>query len=261
MTKLRGVPLIQREMRKLADKARAPELSRFFKCGPGEYGEGDQFIGITVPNARAVHKAHRDELHSIEEVKSLLSSAFNEERFVGLLYMIDAFHQHDAAPAPLTQQEVVEWYISTARLGQINNWNLVDCSAPNIVGNYYKGVKDRSPLHALVLDSNLWIRRIGVVSTLALIRAGQLDDTFAMCEALVQAKEQEDLMHKACGWMMREAGIRKPDVLRAFLDKHIADIPRVMLRYSIEKFDAAERADYLSRPSNILKKRGRTSDE
>lgn len=262
MAKLRGVPLIQRELRKLADKKRVPELSRFFKCGPGEYGEGDQFIGVTVPLARSVHKAHREDISTVAEVKELLASPFNEERFLGLLFLIDVFDQHKASQLPqMTQHQVVTWYLNATQAGHVNNWNLVDCSAPNIVGNYYKTVDDRQPLHALVDDKNMWMRRVGVVATLSLIRAGQLDDTFLMCRRLIEAKEQEDLMHKACGWMLREAGIRKPDLLRSFLDTHIADMPRTMLRYSIEKFDAQERGNFLSRPSNVLKKRGRTTEE
>jgi 3-methyladenine DNA glycosylase AlkD len=260
MAKLRGVRLVQRELRKLADKQRVPELSRFFKCGPGEYGEGDKFIGVTVPLARSVHKAHREAISTADELTELLASPFNEERFLGLLYMIDVFEQHKSSQVQRTQHEVVQWYLNSARSGRINNWNLVDCSAPNIVGTYYKTVDDRQSLHALVADNNMWIRRIGVVATLALIRAGQLDDTFVMCRRLIEAKEQEDLMHKACGWMMREAGIRKPDALRSFLETHIADMPRTMLRYSIEKFDPDERADFLARPSNVLKKRSRSAE-
>lgn len=246
-----------------------PSLRRFFKCEKGQYGEGDDFLGIKNPIVRAVHKEHRWQLNP-DDVRQLMKSSYNEERFLGLLYVVDmagcrpgSRKQQSAEPdAANPIKTAYDLYMELAEAGRINNWNLVDCSAPDVVGEFFLREVNRSALHNLVERPELWMRRIAVVGSLTLIRNKQFDDTLRMCETLLRNKEPEDLMHKASGWMLREVGKRDEGVLNSFLNSHAGEMPRVMLRYSIERLPEERREELMSVPSTHLKARGvkRTRD-
>ena len=212
----------------------AESLGRFFKCGPGEYGEGDCFLGIRVPDIRAVSK--RDDGSS--EVGPLLRSKWHEERVLALLILVRRFERGDATK----RQEIFDCYLSSTQW--INNWDLVDISAYQIVGRHLLD-QPRRVLRVLAASHNLWERRIAIVSTFAFIRAGDCDDTFVLSKKLLH--DPEDLIHKACGWMLREAGKKDLQALEDFLTKHQASMPRTMLRYAIEKFPEKRRKEYLLR--------------
>ncbi len=197
--------------------------ARFFKTAPGTYGAGDQFLGIRVPAVRAV--AVRDDGES--DVLPLLNSPWHEERLLALLILVRRFERGDETK----REEIYAFYLSQTRW--INNWDLVDLSAHHIVGKWLID-RSRKPLYELARSSMLWERRIAIVSTLAFIREGELNHTFSLCRELLGDKE--DLMHKACGWMLREAGKKDVMALRTFLDSCCYAMPRTMLRYAIEKF-------------------------
>ena len=203
---------------------------RFFKTGKGEYGEGDKFMGVTVPNVRAVAKLHKDITH--DEIKTLLMSEWHEVRLCALLIMVEKCRKADDNE----RQKLFNLYLSQTR--HINNWDLVDLSAWRIVGVYLLD-KSREILYKLAQSSLLWDNRIAIVSTFAFIREGQLEDTYALCDIMMQ--HPHDLMHKACGWMLREAGKRNPQRLYDYVALHRHEMPRIMLRYAIEKFSPEER--------------------
>jgi DNA alkylation repair enzyme len=203
---------------------------RFFKTGKGEYGEGDKFMGVTVPNVRAVAKLHKDITH--DEIKTLLTSEWHEVRLCALLIMVEKCRKADDNE----RQKLFNLYLSQTR--HINNWDLVDLSAWRIVGVYLLD-KSREILYKLAQSSLLWDNRIAIVSTFAFIREGQLEDTYALCDIMMQ--HPHDLMHKACGWMLREAGKRNPQRLYDYVAQHRHKMPRIMLRYAIEKFSPEER--------------------
>ncbi|ADB40735.1 DNA alkylation repair protein [Spirosoma linguale] len=218
----------------LADPQRAVLVARFFKTGPGQYGEGDQFMGLSMPQQHTIAKQYvRLPLH---ETELLVHDAFHECRMVGLLIWVN---QNRKATA-VQQELILERYLANRRY--INNWDLVDVSCPHILGSHLiKG--DRSILYNLASEEHLWSQRIAIVSTLALIRQGQFSDTFAVAEQLLSHKH--DLIHKAIGWMLREVGKRNPDALEEFLHDHIQRMPRTALRYAIERFEPARRRYYL----------------
>lgn len=235
-----------------ADPKRAAGATRFFKADlPDHYGYGDRFLGVTNPELHAIVKTHRldTELHHNPEatILSLLPSPYNERRMLALLFLVTVF---DAA---LKRKDATrcEWCFRTylsAVPKHVNNWNLVDGSAYYIVGPYlhqFSSKQDaRQTLHGLAKSSNLWNRRVAVVSTLHWIRNGDTSHTFSLCKDLLG--DPEDLMHKACGWMLREAGKREDAALRTFLQQHATAMPRTMLRYSIEKFPESERKAILA---------------
>lgn len=222
----------------LRDPDKAAFFQRFFKCGPGQYGEGDQFLGLSVPQVRNVLAQYRT--LPVPECVTLLQSAYNEVRLLALLILVAQYQRKRASEAE--QQTVYDAYLASRH--RVNNWNLVDASAPAIVGGHLLQ-RDRSLLDTLVQSPVLWDRRIAVLATFAFIRAGDFADTLRLCERLLM--DSEDLMHKACGWMLREVGKRDEAVLRAFLDAHAGQMPRTMLRYALEKLPAALRADYMAR--------------
>ena len=224
----------QQRLRSLADPAVAAVSARFFKTGPGEYGEGDVFLGVRVPVIRKVAKEFNG--LPISEAESLLHSEFHEERLLALVIMVSHFEKGDDA----TRKRVYDLYLSNARY--INNWDLVDLSAPQIVGGYQEG-KSRRPLHRLAKSANLWERRIAILATFHFIRRGDFADTLKVAEMLL--KDKEDLIHKAVGWMLREIGKRDVATLEAFLGKHCQVMPRTMLRYAIERFSDEKRREYL----------------
>ena len=228
---------ILHSLRQHTDAEKAIVLPRFFKTGKGEYGEGDKFLGVTVPNIRLVAKQYSHV--PLEVVSRLLDSEWHECRMCALLILVMKYKK----AAEEEKQAIFDLYLS--RTERINNWDLVDLSAPNIVGEHLYSSTDRTILYRLAESSLLWNRRIAMVSTLCFIRKGDFGDTFALADKLVTSRH--DLMQKAVGWMLREMGKRDISLLRIFLDKHAATMPRTMLRYAIEKMDSAERHEGMGR--------------
>jgi len=225
---------IELEIQKYANKEKAKVLQRFFKTGPGQYGEGDIFLGLVVGDQRKIAKQFKD--LSMRKIENLLNSKIHEKRLIGLLVLIEKYKVGDEK----IKQEIFNFYLKNTR--QINNWDLVDLSAPNIVGNFLLD-KDRKVLYGLVKSENLWEKRIAIVSTFTFIRNGKFEDTLAIAKILLDDKH--DLIHKAVGWMLREVGKGDKEVLEEFLRKHYKEMPRTMLRYSIEKFEESKRLRYL----------------
>lgn len=222
---------IIKELRGLSDDEKKTVLPRFFKTGKGEYGEGDRFLGVIVPNSRKVAKNHKDSPYIVIEM--LLESEWHECRLCALLMLIEKYRKEP--------DEAVHFYLTHTK--GINNWDLVDLSAPYILGGYLKDKTDRNVLYDLAGSSVMWERRIAVVSTLMLIRDGQLDDTFRLAEMLIDSRH--DLMQKSIGWMLREVGKRDKGLLVQFIEKHKHEMPRTMLRYAIEKFPEPERREFM----------------
>ena len=223
------------DMIKRADPSQVSGLSRFFKTGPGQYGEGDKFLGIKVPVTREVVKAcWRDT--SMEDIRECIESEYHELRLAALLTLVQIFHSKKAL-----RQECVDFYL--AHTARINNWDLVDLSCYPLLGEWLLD-KDRSLLYSLAREGKtIWEQRIGIVSTMTFIRHGQLDDTFAIADILLH--HPHDLIQKAVGWLLREAGKRDKEALTSFLEERSAGMPRTMLRYAIEKFPEEERKKYL----------------
>lgn len=224
---------IVRELRSLSNEEKILVLPRFFKTGKGEYGEGDKFIGVTVPDTRKTAKKFKD--ISFDVIEMLLESEWHECRLCALLILVEKYSK-----AP---DEIMEFYLS--HTDGINNWDLVDLSAPYILGDYLKDKTNRKILYDFADSSVLWKQRIAVVSTLMLIRNNQFDDTIRLAEILLHTKH--DLMQKAIGWMLREVGKRNQDILVAFLEKHKKEMPRTMLRYAIEKFPEHQRKYFMQK--------------
>jgi 3-methyladenine DNA glycosylase AlkD len=222
-------------MRKLADPAKARLLQGFFKTGKGEYGEGDIFLGIVVPKQRKVAMKYRE--LPLEDIQTLLKSNIHEERFVALTILVSKFSDSDQKG----KEKISKFYLRNAE--RINNWDLVDTSAPRIVGEFLMD-KDKAMLYTLAKSDNLWRRRIAILSTLYFIKNGSLDDTFRISELLLN--DEHDLIHKAVGWMLREAGKMDQPSLEKFLKRHYKSMPRTMLRYAIEKFPEKRRKAYLN---------------
>lgn len=208
----------------------------FFKTGPGEYAEHDQFLGVPTPRLREIAKRHKG--LSLGAISELLQSPINEVRLLALMMMVDCYQIGN----PLAQEEIFRLYFSHMRC--INNWNLVDASAHYIVGAHLFD-RDKSLLLELASSNNLWERRIAMVSTWYFIRKNEFEWTIKIAENLVNDKH--DLIHKAVGWMLREMGKRNMKYLIEFLNQYAAQMPRTMLRYSIEKLPTGCRKDYLAR--------------
>lgn len=209
-------------------------LQRFFKTGKGEYAEGDIFVGARVPHIRKIARQNKN--LSLDEVQKILDSPVHEHRMCALLIMV---LRAKSASGELLE-ELYAMYLRNTK--QINNWDLVDVTCRDIVGKYLSD-RSRRPLYKLVESSNLWERRIAIVSTWWFIREGDLEDTFALSEKLLHDKQ--DLLHKAVGWMLREAGKKDEARLKSFLDKHAHQMPRTMLRYSLEKLHPEDRQHYM----------------
>lgn len=225
---------IKNEMRKLANKEIAEHSQRFFKTGKGQYGEGDIFLGIRVPVLRKIAKKFRR--ISLAEVSKLLESKFHEERLLSILMLVNLFKSGDEDD----QELIYELYLDKTKF--INNWDIVDISAGNIVG-VFLFEKDKAPLYRLVFSENLWEGRIAIVATFYFIRNDEFDDTLKIAEILFTDKE--DLIHKAVGWMLREVGKRVIEIEEEFLEEHYLKMPRTMLRYAIERFPETRRKMYL----------------
>ena len=225
---------LERLLRARADRTRVPILQRFFKTGPGEYAEGDVFIGVTVPDLRRTCRECGDA--TADDRLRLLRSPVHEERALALLLMVDAFKRADEAG----KRRIYTEYLANTRY--INNWDLVDCSAAPIVGAWLAH-RSRRPLHRLARSASLWERRIAIIATHHFIKAGEVEETFAIADRL--RHDEHDLIHKAVGWMLREAGKRNPAAERRFLAPRYTSMPRTMLRYAIERFPERERQAYL----------------
>lgn len=224
---------LKSDLAKLGNKEKAKLLSGFFKTGPGEYGEGDIFLGVTVPNSRKIAIKYKD--IPLKDVESLLSSKIHEERLCALLLLVHNYQKHSEK-----RDEIFNFYIKNMKY--INNWDLVDLSASQIIGASLID-KDTSLLYKLVKSSNLWERRISIISTFYFIKNNKFSDSLKLSEILL--KDKHDLIHKAVGWMLREIGKKDIIFLKNFLKKHYKIMPRTMLRYSIEKFPESERKKYL----------------
>ena len=227
---------ITSELQALSNAEKREIFPKFFKAGKGEYGEGDRFLGVTVPNIRAIAKLHKD--ISLDEIRDLMLSEWHEVRLCALLIMVEKSKKKDEA----LRQQLFDLYLS--QTDRINNWDLVDLSCRFIIGEYLLD-KSRDILYQLAQSPLLWDNRIAIVSTYAFIRKGQLEDTYALSDLMMQ--HPHDLMHKAIGWMLREAGKRDSERLYDYVMSHRADMPRTMLRYAIEKFSPKERAILMKR--------------
>ncbi len=214
-----------------ANPEKAKFLSGYFKTGKGEYGEGDIFLGITVPQTRAIAKQFSH--LPLNEIKTHLQSKFHEERLTALLILVNNYKKTKS-------KEIVNFYLENTK--NINNWDLVDLTAHEIIGNYLLD-KDKSPLYKLANSNNLWERRISIISTFAFIRNNQFDESLKLAKTLLQDKH--DLIHKAVGWMLREIGKRDQKILENFLRENYSQIPRTTLRYAIERFPEHLRKKYL----------------
>jgi len=222
-----------------ANQAQAIILQRFFKTAPGQYGEGDVFLGLKVPEVRKIVNECYKNLSFIE-LDSLLQSNIHEYRLTALLVLVKKYEfNHDLSK----KAEIVDFYLK--HLERANNWDLVDLSAPRILGDFLLNhdQKERAVLYDLAKSKNLWRQRVAIISTFSLIRAGQFEETLAI--SLMLLNHPHDLIHKAVGWMLRELGKRDQQLLEDFLQKHYQQLPRTTLRYAIEKFDAKKKIDYL----------------
>lgn len=234
MTSLITASQIRAALHKHADPRQASILRRFFKTGPGEYGEGDIFIGIKVPQMRSVARAFR--LAPMNAVKELLKSPIHEERLLALVLLVEQYDKGDE------KQRTTIFNVYIRHTKYINNWDLVDISAPHIVGRHLEA-RDRSMLVRLSQSPSLWERRIGIMATFWFIKKGDFSDVLMISEILL--KDRNDLIHKAVGWMLRETGKRDSSVEEEFLKKHYKEMPRTMLRYAIERFPETKRQAYL----------------
>jgi 3-methyladenine DNA glycosylase AlkD len=227
---------LKKELQELADEKQAEILQRFFKTGKGQYGEGDIFLGIKVPVQRNVAKRYSG--LSLPKIQELLKSKIHEHRLTGLIILSNKYKsakEDDKA-------NIFNFYLNNTK--NINNWDLVDVTCPNIVGEFlYRNKKHRKILYELSRSENLWEKRIGIISTFYFIKYSDFEDTLALSEILLN--DSHDLIHKAVGWMLREVGKKDETVLENFLKQHYRDMPRTMLRYSIEKFEEDKRKMYL----------------
>ncbi|MCK9211837.1 MAG: DNA alkylation repair protein [Ignavibacteriaceae bacterium] len=229
-----GLAELQKVIKQKANKQQAEILQRFFKTGPGEYGEGDIFYGIKVPEQRTV--AHQFQNLPLNDLQILLKSKVHEERLIALLILVLKFKYADE----VVREKLFKFYLKNSE--RINNWDLVDLSADKIVGAFLID-KDKSLLLKMAASSNLWERRIAMISTFYFIKNGIFEITFKIAELLLHDKH--DLIHKAVGWMLREIGKRDLEPEEEFLKLHYKQMPRTMLRYAIERFPEAKRQAYL----------------
>ena len=228
--------VIGKKLEALGDPDAALFAQRFFKTGAGEYGEGDIFRGIRVPVLRKLCGTLDD--MALQEVMLLLASVYHEDRLLALLLLMRRFHRGEESD----KEVIYDLYLTHTQ--HINNWDLVDISAGHIVGRFLE-FRDRAPLYKLVHSARLWERRIAIIATFHFIRHGEIDDTLALAELLLD--DREELIHKASGWMLRVVGMLDMEAIEGFLLKHYAQMPRVMLRYAIERFPEERRQQYLKR--------------
>jgi 3-methyladenine DNA glycosylase AlkD len=227
---------LKKDLQKLGNPKLAKILSRFFKTGKGEYGYGDVFLGIKVPEQRKVAKRYPD--LSLSEIQKLLSSKIHEYRLTSLFLLIDKYKKSDENG----RRKIVDFYLKNTK--NINNWDLIDLSAGKILGSYLLK-EDKLILYKLAKSNNLWERRIAIMSTFEFIRHNKFEDALKISEILLEDKH--DLIHKAVGWMLREVGKRNQAMEEKFLKRYYKKMPRTMLRYAIEKFDEGKRKKYLKK--------------
>jgi 3-methyladenine DNA glycosylase AlkD len=226
------------KLRSFGTKSRISDLAHFYKTGPGEYAEGDLFLGGTVPQTRSVAKKYQS--LELAEIEKLFGSPFHEARLCAAIILN---HQFAKTKTSQERKQIFDFYMKQVRAERVNNWDIVDVSAP-WMGVYLLEVKDPLPLLIKLSKSkSLWQRRVSMILTFALIRAGDLEPTITIAELLL--KDDHDLIHKAVGWMLREAGKRDVMLLRRFLSDHAHEMPRTMLRYAIEKLPERERKQWL----------------
>jgi 3-methyladenine DNA glycosylase AlkD len=225
---------VQADIRKNASKKNAAIAQRYFKTGPGDYAEGDVFLGLRAAQMRGIAKNHHD--LSVTDLKKLLRSKYHEDRAVALLIMTEQFARGDET----VRNKLYETYLGNTKY--INNWDLVDVSADKIVGAHLFD-KGKQPLRRLAKSPSLWERRIAIIATNWFIRQGEFDETLRIAKSLL--KDDHDLIHKAVGWMLREVGKRDLAVEESFLQQYYGTMPRTMLRYAIERFPENKRQKYL----------------
>ena len=225
---------LRRQIRRQASPKRAKINQWFFKTGPGEYGEGDRFIGLTLPQIRGLVKQHRDLTQN--ELGQLLRSPIHEERLLALLVLVDQYRRGDGRE----KSRIYRFTVKSFR--RINNWDLVDCSVEHLIGAHLWN-RSKTPLTQWARSRVLWERRIAIVATFYFIRRHRFTETLAIARLLLD--DPEDLLHKATGWMLREVGKRDLGALENFLKKHYRVMPRTMLRYAIERFPERRRKAYL----------------
>lgn len=230
---------IQKDLKALSSPEKAKASSWFFKTGPGQYGEGDKFYGVTVPETRSVGKKYYKEI-TLEEIQELLNSPIHEERSISLYMLVDKFKYEKE-----NRKKYYDFYLSNAK--KVNNWDLVDSSAEFIVGKFLlENDMDISVLKKLAHSDNLWERRISIISTFDFIKNQKPEPTIQIAKLLINDKH--DLIQKAVGWMLREIGKKcSKEILRDFLKEYSKTMPRTMLRYAIEHFDKIERAKWMSK--------------
>lgn len=220
------------DLHALASPEKARVLMRFFKTGKGQYGEGDVFAGVMVPECRKI--ARRYSHIPLEELEQHLKSHIHEERLIAFLILVEQYKRSSE------KEKIIQFYLHN--LQRANNWDLVDLTAPKLLGNYLLE-RNASLLSKLAQSDNLWERRVAIISTLAFIRESKFEHTLKLVELLMHDKH--DLIHKACGWALREIGKKNEKCLETFLKMHYKNMPRTMLRYAIEKFDKERRKKYL----------------
>jgi 3-methyladenine DNA glycosylase AlkD len=225
---------IRKELRKYSSPENAIILQRFFKTGPGEYGEGDIFLGVKVPSIRKTAAAFSG--ISFTDLKKLIRSPYHEERLLALIILTKQYNKSDETG----KEKIIEFYLANRKF--VNNWDLVDLSAPYLLGPYFYD-KDRKLLYELTAKGDLWEKRIAVLSTFFFIKRMDFSTSFDLITLLIH--EKRDLLQKACGWMLREIGKRDPLAEEVFLEIHYKTMPRTMLRYAIEKFPEQKRQAYL----------------
>ncbi|MEK7060714.1 MAG: DNA alkylation repair protein [Patescibacteria group bacterium] len=227
---------IQGELKALGNKERALFMARYFKTGNGEYGEGDKFLGLTVSQQRVIAKKYKD--LSLKDIEQLLHSTIHEYRLTALLILVLQFEKANV----VNQKNIVDLYLANTK--RINNWDLVDLSAPRILGNYLLDKsKERKLLYKFAVSNNIWERRIAVLATFIFIKQKDFLDSFAIAEMLLH--DPNDLIHKSVGWCLREIGKINQKAEEQFLQKYYKTMPRTCLRYAIEKFSPERRGKYL----------------
>lgn len=234
---------IKQQLKSVSSPERAKINAQFFKTSKGQYGEGDVFIGVTVPQQRIIVKNNLNA--SFNDIQNLISSKIHEHRLTGLLILVEKYNLAKKSNNSAEMKKIFEFYLKNSK--SVNNWDLVDCSAPYIVGDYLLS-KDRDILYKLAKSNNLWEKRIAIIATFTFIKNNEFKDTLKISEILM--KDEHDLIHKAVGWMLRELGKKDQKTEEDFLKKHYKRMPRTMLRYAIERFDKGKRAVYMKKVSS-----------
>ena len=231
---------VTKAIQSLASPTQARHLQRFFKTSKGEYGYGDVFLGVTVPQIRKIANEYKD--LSLPQIDKLMASKFHEVRFCGLVILTLQFKSSSES---IVHKKIFDFYLTQVKAERVNNWDLVDVSAP-IIGQYLIGSGSSNQLLLKLASSkSLWQRRVAIVFTFAFIREGIPQPTVVVAQELL--RDEQNLIHKATGWMLREMGKRNPIELRRFLEKNVSVMPRTMLRYAIEKFSETERKKWLAK--------------